>query len=147
PPSGSLPTADAITALAKAATSSLAVSPSKRDINSIPGDTKDVLVHLKTLPRVRRALANIPTYMIFDDHDVTDDWNMSLDFVNRVYSDSLGRRIVQNALVAYALCQHWGNVPEQFQNDASGKPAAGRQLLNLLDNKTSRDYDANSAAL
>ncbi len=28
------------------------------------------------LPRVRRALANVPTYMIFDDHDVTDDWNI-----------------------------------------------------------------------
>jgi hypothetical protein len=153
PPSDSLPTADAITALARAAPVSgpgrglLSGSPSKKDINSIPGDTKDVLVHRKTLPRVRRALANIPTYMIFDDHDVTDDWNMSLDFVSLVYANDLGLRIVQNALVAYALCQLWGNVPEQFQNDASGKPAAGRQLLNLLENKTSLDYDANSAAL
>ena len=26
-------------------------------------------------PKVARALANIPTYMMFDDHEVTDDWN------------------------------------------------------------------------
>jgi phosphodiesterase/alkaline phosphatase D-like protein len=29
------------------------------------------------LPKVRRVLANIPTYMIFDDHDITDDWNIT----------------------------------------------------------------------
>ena len=66
-----------------------------------------MLTHLKTLPKVRRALANIPTYMIFDDHDVTDDWNMTLKFCNAVYNSDLGRRVVQNALVAYALCL-WG---------------------------------------
>ena len=27
-----------------------------------------------SLPQVRRALANIPTYMMCDDHNVTDDW-------------------------------------------------------------------------
>ena len=32
---------------------------------------------VKQLPQVRRALAHIPTYMIFDDHDVTDDWNLN----------------------------------------------------------------------
>ena len=29
----------------------------------------------RVLPAVRRVLANIPTYMIFDDHEITDDWN------------------------------------------------------------------------
>ena len=39
------------------------------------------LAHLEkfaeTLPKVRRLLANIPVYMIFDDHEVTDDWNLN----------------------------------------------------------------------
>ena len=61
------------------------------------------------LKQVRRALANIPTYMIFDDHEVTDDWNMTREFCNEVYGTELGLRIVQNATGAYALCQHWGN--------------------------------------
>src|ERR1041385_555115 len=37
-----------------------------------------------TLQKVRRLLANIPTYMIFDDHDVTDDWNLSVKWQNDV---------------------------------------------------------------
>jgi hypothetical protein len=84
----------------------------------------------KTLPAVRRALANIPTYMILDDHEVSDDFNMTRNFVNQVYADELGVRVVQNGLTAFAVCQAWGNVPEQF--DPKTPTAAGTQLLALL---------------
>jgi hypothetical protein len=84
----------------------------------------------ETLPAVRRGLANIPTYMILDDHEVTDDFNMTRDFVKQVYADDLGVRIVQNGLTAYAICQVWGNVPEQF--DPGTPTAAGTQLLAQL---------------
>jgi hypothetical protein len=96
--------------------------------------TRSVDEFYQTLTKVRCALANIPTYMIFDDHEVTDDWNMTRDFCSSVYSHPLGLRIVQNALTAYALCQHWGNAPEQF--DATSKP--GRTLLDLFDPPMSR---------
>ena len=43
--------------------------------------------HFRDLvPRVARVLANIPTYMTFDDHEITDDWNISKKWINRVYS-------------------------------------------------------------
>ena len=54
---------------------------------------------------LRRALANVPTAMICDDHEVTDDWNMTRRFCQDVYGDPLGVRVVQNALTAYSLCQ------------------------------------------
>jgi hypothetical protein len=82
----------------------------------------------KTLPAVRRALANIPTYMILDDHEVTDDFNMTRHFMEDVYANDLGVRVVQNGLTAFAICQAWGNVPEQFE----GSDAAGAQLLAQL---------------
>ncbi len=63
---------------------------------------------------VRRALANIPVYMIFDDHDVSDDWNLNQDWCLRVLGKPLGRQVVRNALLSYALFQGWGNTPEQF---------------------------------
>ncbi|MDQ3854785.1 MAG: hypothetical protein M3281_00145, partial [Chloroflexota bacterium] len=66
------------------------------------------------LPQVRRALANIPTYMIMDDHDVTDDWYLDGAWCKRVLESPLGRRVIRNALLAYALFQGWGNDPEQF---------------------------------
>ena len=70
-----------------------------------------------TLPDVRRLLANIPTYMTFDDHDVTDDWNISLDWYDKVRYSPLGRRIVSNGLAAYWAFQAWGNDPDNFDKD------------------------------
>jgi hypothetical protein len=68
----------------------------------------------KSLGKVRRLLANIPTYMIFDDHDVTDDWNITGNWYDKVRSSPLGRRIVSNALAAYWAFQGWGNDPNNF---------------------------------
>lgn len=67
-----------------------------------------------SLPRAARALAHVPTYMIFDDHDVTDDWNLSALWETTVYEHPFSRRIVGNALIGYLLCQGWGNYPEAF---------------------------------
>jgi hypothetical protein len=67
-----------------------------------------------SLPAVRRAMANVPCYMIFDDHDVTDDWNWSAGWKAAVESSDAGRRVVANALAAYWLFQGWGNDPDSF---------------------------------
>lgn len=66
------------------------------------------------LPRVQRLLAHIPTYMMFDDHDVTDDWNLTRGWEETAYGHPLSRRIIGNALAGYWLCQGWGNAPERF---------------------------------
>lgn len=71
----------------------------------------------KTLPTVRKLLANIPTYMIFDDHDVTDDWNITGDWYDGVRDSPMGRRIVSNALASYWAFQAWGNDPDNFDKD------------------------------
>lgn len=81
----------------------------------------------ETLPQVRRALANIATYMICDDHDVTDDWYLDGAWCKRVLESPLGHRVVRNALLAYTLFQAWGNTPDQFEE------AHGRELLDTLD--------------
>jgi hypothetical protein len=66
------------------------------------------------LPLVRRALANIPTLMIWDDHEVTDDWNLDYNWCRGVYTRNQGARVVTNGMLAYLLFQHWGNEPERF---------------------------------
>ena len=63
------------------------------------------------LPKVRRLMANTPTYMAFDDHDVTDDWNLSVSWKRDVWARPAGRRIVANALYAFWLFQACGNDP------------------------------------
>ncbi|MCG6135971.1 MAG: PhoD-like phosphatase [Nostoc sp. LLA-1] len=76
---------------------------------------------IHTLGKVRRALANIPMYSIFDDHDVSDDWNLNQAWCLRVLGQPLGQRAVQNALLAYAVSQAWGNTPWQFEADQFGE--------------------------
>lgn len=80
--------------------------------------------------KVRRALANVPTYMIFDDHDVTDDWNLNVEWCRRVLAADakrphpLGREVIRNALASYAVFQDWGN---DFVRYAPG--TVGQQVL------------------
>ena len=74
----------------------------------------------RNLWRVRRALANIPTYMICDDHDVSDDLYLNREWCYRVLGKPLGRRVLQNALLAYAVFQAWGNTPAQFDREKPG---------------------------
>lgn len=69
------------------------------------------------LSQVQRLLAHVPVYMIFDDHDVTDDWNLTRGWEETAYGHSLARRILGNALVGYWFCQAWGNAPQDFKGD------------------------------
>ncbi len=88
-------------------------------------ERQKVLVYAATVPKVARVLANTATYMIFDDHDVTDDWNINAAWRNRVYSRPLGRAVVRNALLAYTCFQAWGSDWRSFE-------AVGTQNFLLL---------------
>lgn len=103
----------------------------KEKQKTIEEELRYVALLRQTLPSVRRALANIPTYMICDDHEVTDDWNMTRRFCDEVYGRPIGRRVVQNALMAFAVCQAWGNNPDRFTNNPI---TAGATLLSNLAN-------------
>jgi hypothetical protein len=91
------------------------------------------------LPHVRRALANTPTYMVFDDHDVTDDWYLDGAWCAAVLHSPVGRHVLRNALYSYALCQAWGNDPEQF--DAPN----GQSFLALVDRWRGDEVGANDS--
>ncbi|MBK5009300.1 alkaline phosphatase family protein [Pseudomonas sp. S60] len=64
------------------------------------------------LGQVARAMAHLPSLMIFDDHDITDDWNLSAQWEHTAYGHPLSRRIIGNALMGYLVCQGWGNDPD-----------------------------------
>lgn len=75
----------------------------------------------RAVPKVARALANTITYMIMDDHEVTDDWNLTQRWRLRVYSKPLGRAIVRNGVMAYGAFQGWGNEPSAFSAAGNNK--------------------------
>ncbi|PML43821.1 hypothetical protein BCT35_18230 [Vibrio lentus] len=69
------------------------------------------------LPQVQRLFAHIPTYMIFDDHDVTDDWNLTVGWEHAVDQNRFATQVIGNGLAAYWMCQGWGNAPEKFSSE------------------------------
>jgi len=92
----------------------------KKEAQSIRGrayeeEKKILTAFLAGLPKVRRALANVPTYMMFDDHEVTDDWYLNPIWRDRVLTSVLGKTIIRNGLLSYALFQGWGNDPVKFE--------------------------------
>jgi len=87
---------------------------------------------IEGLPRVQRLLAHIPTYMIFDDHDVTDDWNLTALWEQAAYEHPFSKRIIGNMLMAYWLCQGWGNDPKQFNGAFLEKANDYNQLPNMM---------------
>lgn len=94
------------------------------------------------LPAAARLLAHLPTLMIFDDHDVTDDWNLTADWERTAYGHPFSRRIIGNALLAYLLCQGWGNEPQRLHTPLAD---ARRLLDTAADNDgwlPSEDQDA-----
>jgi hypothetical protein len=86
---------------------------------------KDYDIYVKAC---RRIIANIPTYMIFDRHDETDDWNITREWRDRTRSNARARRIISNGLKAYWCFQAWGNDPEMFENNFI------REISNNLEN-------------
>ncbi|HKU83845.1 MAG TPA: hypothetical protein VJP58_07365 [Candidatus Nitrosocosmicus sp.] len=80
-------------------------------------ELKELEVSRKNLKEIRRLLANIPTYMICDDHEITDDWNIDRKWYDSVRNSRSGSQIVTNGLVAYWAFQAWGNDPNSFDDD------------------------------
>ena len=86
----------------------------------------------EALPKVRRTLANVPTYMIMDDHDATDDWNLNPIWVERVNNTTFGRAILRNALASYAVFQDWGNDPVRYLSEDTAAAGDPKRMLDTV---------------
>lgn len=76
------------------------------------------------LPAVQRLFAHLPTAMVFDDHDITDDWNLSREWEQVAYGHPFSRRVIGNALFGYLINQAWGNHPDAFDEQLMGQVQA-----------------------
>ena len=61
-------------------------------------------------PLVRWLFATVPTAMIFDDHDMHDDWNTSGIWRRRMQRTSWWQERITGGLAAYWVYQHLGNM-------------------------------------
>jgi hypothetical protein len=95
-------------------------------------ETERLKIFRAAVPRVARALANTPTYMIFDDHELTDDWYLSESWRSRVTTAPFGRAVMRNGYSAYTVCQAWGNDPAAFTHTGAAPKPKNEELLDTL---------------
>ena len=89
----------------------------RRDLSEPPGDQVADYEEYTRLyyeswldPEVRWLLSTVPSCMIFDDHDVIDDWNTSEAWLNRMRTTPWWRERILSGLMSYWVHQHLGNL-------------------------------------
>jgi PhoD-like phosphatase len=91
-------------------------------------------------PANRWLLSTLPSAMIFDDHDIRDDWNTSWSWRQEMEATSWWRDRVIGGLASYWVYQHLGNLgpedraaDEVWQQIASYDGAGELDLTDELD--------------
>jgi hypothetical protein len=98
---------------------------SRRSLDEPPGEElKDFVEysHLYWLawsdPLNRWLLSTLPSAMIFDDHDIRDDWNTSQSWHREMNQTSWWHERIVGGLSSYWVYQHVGNLsPEELAQD------------------------------
>ncbi len=75
------------------------------------------------------VLANVPTYCLPDDHEVTDDWFFDAEWIQKCKASPIASFITANGLYAWLAFQGAGNDPESL----SGKGCTTGGAQPLLD--------------
>ena len=117
----------------------------------------------KALTKSRAALrdyaavmANVPTYAICDDHEVTDDWFFNKQWIERVKPSSpipsgktrqsevspIAQYLVANAMYAYAAFQGLGNDPDTVaaRLKSAGGPSDDSNFAGVLSQLLKDDW-------
>ncbi|WP_404815621.1 alkaline phosphatase D family protein [Streptomyces thermolineatus] len=69
-------------------------------------------------PGIRRLLSTVPSCMIFDDHDVIDDWNTSEAWLAGMRGTPWWRERILGGFASYWVHQHLGNLsPAELETD------------------------------
>ena len=98
-------------------------------------------------PAIRWLLSTVPSTMIFDDHDVHDDWNASEAWVRQMRAKPWWEERIVGAFMSYWVYQHLGNLsPEELEKDELFEQVqkaqdAGR-ILREFAYKADRDVEA-----
>jgi PhoD-like phosphatase len=98
-------------------------------------------------PDIRWLLSTVPTVMIFDDHDVHDDWNISWLWVEEMRRKPWWEARITGAFIAYWVYQHLGNLsPPELEEDTVYPQVKGEQDAGPLLRRLAHTWDRESAA-
>jgi hypothetical protein len=98
---------------------------SKRDTDKPPGEAVASFEEYVRLyreswgdPAIRWLLSTVPSTMIFDDHEVDDDWNISESWVEEMRMHPWWDEQIIGGYASYWIYQHLGNLsPQELEGD------------------------------
>jgi hypothetical protein len=77
-------------------------------------------------PEIRWLLSTVPSVMIFDDHEIIDDWNSSASWRVAAKEQPWWDERIASGLASYWVYQHLGNLhPDELAGDALYPKVAG----------------------
>jgi hypothetical protein len=98
-------------------------------------------------PDIRWLFSTVPTVMVFDDHDVHDDWNISWLWVEEMRRTNWWESRITGAFMAYWLYQHLGNLsPTELAEDTTFPQVKGERDAGPLLRRLAHKWDRESAA-
>ena len=98
-------------------------------------------------PDIRWLLSTVPTAMIFDDHDVNDDWNISWLWVEEMRREPWWEARITGAFMAYWVYQHLGNLsPPELEADTTFPQVKDEEDAGPLLRRLAYTWDRESAA-
>jgi hypothetical protein len=113
----------------------------RRGVDGEPGDEVGDFEEYARLYReswgdetIRWLFSVVPSAMLFDDHDVHDDWNTSISWLEEMRSKPWWDRRITGALASYWVYQHLGNLsPDEIEErgileHVRSEPDAGHAL-------------------
>jgi phosphodiesterase/alkaline phosphatase D-like protein len=82
------------------------------------GEYESLYRHSWSDPEIRWIMSTVPTAMIFDDHDIRDDWNTSAAWRAEMDGQPWWRDRIRAGLASYWVYQHMGNLsPDELAAD------------------------------
>jgi hypothetical protein len=126
---------------------------SRRDIDEPPGtelQDYEEYAHLYSLawsdPANRWLLSTLPSAMIFDDHDIRDDWNTSQAWKEAMEATDWWHGRVVAGLASYWVYQHLGNMtPQERAEDPIWQRIAAHEGPDEIDVSAALDELADRA--
>jgi len=128
----------------------------RRDISEPPGEELadfEEYTHLYRLawsdPANRWLLSTVPSAMIFDDHDIRDDWNTSDVWRRQMAEKPWWPARIVGGIGSYWIYQHLGNLhPEKLATDPllarlRGCEGDGGEILDVFARGADRDPPSN----
>ncbi len=92
-------------------------------------------------PSIRWLLSTVSTSMIFDDHDVHDDWNISRSWVSDMRAKKWWHDRITGAFMSYWVYQHIGNLsPAELAEDETFQTITSVDSEGELPTKLLREF-------